>query len=271
MQIALIADSHLSARAPECVSNWHAAARAVAAADPDLTIHLGDITLDAYEHPEELSFARGMVQAWPTPMVCVPGNHDMGTASGEERLSREALGRYTAKFGPYRWCLLARGWTLIGLNAQLFGTGSDEEQAQRQWLGEQARRLHRGDRVALFLHRPLLRPFGDTSMPTGRYVDSRAAQWLLEGPLHATLRLVISGHTHQAHDFVANGVRHVWVPSSAFVIADRLQHRVGKKQVGLGWLSLDSHECEYMHLAPAGSVTYELTELPFYAQMAQHA
>jgi predicted phosphodiesterase len=73
MQIALIADSHLSARAPECVANWNAAARAVAAADPDLTIHLGDITLDACEQPEELSFARGLVQAWPTPMMCVPG------------------------------------------------------------------------------------------------------------------------------------------------------------------------------------------------------
>src|SRR5207244_2588818 len=81
-------DSHLSERAPECVSNWRAAASAVAAADPDLTIHLGDITLDGCEQPEELPFARGLVQAWPTPMVCTPGNHDMGTGSGEKRLSR---------------------------------------------------------------------------------------------------------------------------------------------------------------------------------------
>jgi len=37
MYIALIADTHLSQHAPECVANWRAAACAVAA-EPDLTI-----------------------------------------------------------------------------------------------------------------------------------------------------------------------------------------------------------------------------------------
>jgi 3',5'-cyclic AMP phosphodiesterase CpdA len=270
MQIALIADSHLSERAPECVSNWQAAARAVSAADPDLTIHLGDIALDAQEKPEDLSFARGLVQAWPTPMVCVPGNHDVGTASGEAPLSREALRRYTATFGPDRWCLTAHGWTLIGLNAQLLGTGSNEEKDQRSWLLAQARVLGARDQVALFLHRPLRRAFGDTSMPMGRYVDARAARWLLDGPLRSTLRLVVSGHTHQSHDFVVDGVRHVWLPSSAFVIADHLQHPVGQKRIGIGWLSLDARGCECVTLLPPGSVRHELTELAFYAQRALH-
>lgn len=271
MEIALIADSHLSERAPECLSNWRAAARAVAAADPDLTIHLGDITLDGCEQPDELPFARGLLQAWPTPIVCTPGNHDMGTGSGEQRLSRAALSRYTAAFGPDRWCLVAGGWTLIGLNAQLFGTDSAEEHEQREWLRGHARRLRRGDRLALFLHRPLRRPIGDASMPIGRYVHAESARWLLDGPLRGALRLVVSGHTHQAMDFVDSGVRHVWVPSSAFVMSDALQRRVGQKVVGIGWLSLSADDWDCMRLTPAGAVKHELTRLSFYRELLPHA
>ena len=271
MEIALVADSHLSERAPECVSNWRMAARTVAAADPDLTVHLGDITLDGCEQPDELQFARGLLQAWPTPIVCTPGNHDMGTASGEERLSRAALSRYTAAFGDDHWCLVAGGWTLLGVNAQLFGTGSAEERVQLEWLRGQARRLRSGNRVALFLHRPLLRPMGDVSMPIGRYVHAESARWLLDGPLRGALRLVVSGHTHQAMDFVAGGVRHVWVPSSGFVISDALQQPVGRKTVGIGWLSLSADDWDYMHLSPTGSVMHELTRRPFYRDRVSHA
>jgi 3',5'-cyclic AMP phosphodiesterase CpdA len=271
MEIALVADSHLSQRAPECVSNWGAAARAVAAADPDLTIHLGDVTLDGCHQPDELQFARGLLQAWPTPVVCTPGNHDIGTGSGEERLSRVALSRYTAAFGSDRWHLVAGGWTLIGVNAQLFGSDTAEEQVQLEWLRGHARRLRRGSRVALFLHRPLLRPNSDASMPVGRYLHAESARCLLDGPLRGALRLVVSGHTHQAMDFVANGVRHVWVPSSGFVISDALQRPVGQKTVGIGWLSLSVDDWDYMHLTPPGAVKHELTGLSCYPELVQHA
>src|SRR5262245_34373532 len=66
MDIALIADTHLSKRTPECIANFVATAHVVAAAEPDLTIHLGDITLDGQHHREELPFAAGLLQLWPT-------------------------------------------------------------------------------------------------------------------------------------------------------------------------------------------------------------
>ncbi|HEU5296118.1 MAG TPA: metallophosphoesterase family protein [Burkholderiaceae bacterium] len=99
----MIADTHLSERAPECVANWRAAARAIEAADPDLTIHLGDITLDGEHQPDDMRFAAQFVRAWPTPMYCVLGNHDMGNGSGEETLAVQALGRCISAFGPSRW------------------------------------------------------------------------------------------------------------------------------------------------------------------------
>jgi 3',5'-cyclic AMP phosphodiesterase CpdA len=266
MNIALIADSHLAERAPECVANWRAAARAVEVAEPDLTIHLGDISLDGEREPDELSFAAQFVRTWPTPMCCLLGNHDMGSGSGEESLCEQALGRCIDTFGADRWAMTVGDWALVGLNAQLLGTGTAQEKDQRDWVQRFASRLTKDDRVALFLHRPVHRHPRDVGMPGGRYVSAESARWLLTGPLQHALRVVVSGHTHQALDFVADDVRHLWVPSASFVISDALQTPVGQKTVGLGWLSLRSEEVEYMWDTPAGSKMYELTRLGFYRE-----
>jgi hypothetical protein len=54
MRIDLIAETHLSARSPERVANWHAARRAVGRLSPELTVNLGDIrctdTQDGVRH-----------------------------------------------------------------------------------------------------------------------------------------------------------------------------------------------------------------------------
>ena len=71
MRVALITDTHLSARAPECVANWHAARRA--------TERVGaELTLTAYE----------------------------------------------ALFGAGHWQVAAGRWNVVGINAQLVGSGS---------------------------------------------------------------------------------------------------------------------------------------------------
>ncbi len=85
MLIALIADTHLSPRSPECVENWHAAKRAVGRSDAALSVNLGDITLDGQTHRDELAFASRLMQEWPTEVRCVPGNHDWATAPARVR------------------------------------------------------------------------------------------------------------------------------------------------------------------------------------------
>lgn len=42
-------------------------------------------------------------------------------------------------------------------------------------------------------------------------------------------RTVVSGHAHQYRDLTGEGVRHVWVPSTAFYLPDEIQGRVGAK------------------------------------------
>ncbi len=187
MRIALIADTHLSARSPECVANWHAARRAVMRLSADLTIHLGDITLDGQTHTEELAFASRLIEQWPTEMRCVPGNHDLGDGSGERPLSVGLLDAYAKVFGADRWAVRAGNWQMLGINAQLLGSGAEQELALWRWIDDQA--SSRGSasvHTALFLHRPAWRPSSGELPRKGRYVPREAAERLLMGALQPT-------------------------------------------------------------------------------------
>ena len=264
MRIALIADSHLSPRTPECVANWHAAGRAVERLSPDLSVHLGDITLDGQTHAEELGFAAALVQRWPTAMRCLPGNHDMGDGSGEAPLDDALLASYERLFGPDHWRVEVDGWQLLGINAQLMGSGTPQEFEQWRWIEELAAASAPPTRTALFLHRPLARVRPDDPKDKGRYVAQAARERLLEGLLKPTLRLVVSGHTHQYLDAVASTVRHVWMPSSGFVISDQLQARVGEKLVGIGLLELHGDTMNFDLWCPEGMARHELSAMPAY-------
>jgi 3',5'-cyclic AMP phosphodiesterase CpdA len=266
MLIAVVADSHLSPRAPECVENWQAARRAIARHDPDLTVHLGDITLDGENHPEELSFAASCFADWPTPMRCVPGNHDMGNGSGEEPIDAGRLSAYEAVFGPDRWHVVAGEWHLFGIDAQLLGGATAQENEHWSWLEEQVSALDPHAQSVLFVHRPVVRPVASESARSGRYVVDAARDRLLEGPLRLSLRLVLSGHTHQHLDLQASGVRHVWVPSCAFVLPDDMQVRVGEKVVGIGLLELTERRARFDLLCPDGMRRHELPRLTFYSK-----
>lgn len=264
MRIALISDTHLSVRAPECVSNWHAARRAVARIDAGLSIHLGDITLDGQSDSEELAFASRLIRHWPTPLLCVPGNHDLGDGSGEVPLNAGLIGTYGDVFGAGRWAVHAGDWLLLGIDAQLLGSDSAEESAQWEWIDEQAPPDGGHRHTALFLHRPLLCKSAGDLQRRGRYVNADATRRLLGGSLQATLRLVVSGHMHQYRDILVDGVRHVWMPSTGFVLPDEMQARLGEKVVGVGLLELKENEACFDLWCPNGMVRYEVDDLHFF-------
>lgn len=271
MRIALIADTHLSARSPECVANWHAAQRAVGQLGADLTVNLGDITLDGQTHADELAFASRLMQQWPTEMRCVPGNHDLGDGSGESPLDERLLGAYREIFGPDHWALRADDWKLLGINAQLLGTDSAQEAALWEWIAEQAGPAPGHAHTALFLHRPMLRPRAGELKRKGRYVSHAATARLLEGPLQATLRLVVSGHTHQYIDATVDGVRHLWMPSTAFILPDEMQTRIGEKLVGIGLLDLSEAAARFDLWCPDGMMRHDVSTLRFFKATAEDA
>jgi hypothetical protein len=42
----------------------------------NLTLHLGDITVNGQTHGDELALASRLIRRWSTKMRCVPGNPD---------------------------------------------------------------------------------------------------------------------------------------------------------------------------------------------------
>src|SRR6202008_3777185 len=135
-RIALLSDSHLAETAPAFAANWYAARDYVARAAADLTIHLGDVTVDGFRRRADLDYAARLSQGWPTPLRFLPGNHDIGDnppgpgVEIKEPLDLERLAQDRDAFGPDRWYIDAEGWRLIGLNAQLFGTDTAAEAEQ---------------------------------------------------------------------------------------------------------------------------------------------
>src|SRR5262249_34840648 len=142
MRIAVVADSHLAPNAHAFNRNWGAVADFVRASDIDVTVHLGDVTVDGLADAEQFGYVRRMTFAWPTPMRYLPGNHDIGDnppgpgVAPEHALDPGRLSDFRAALGPDYWVFAADGWRVIGLDAQLFGSDSAAETAQWAWLSD---------------------------------------------------------------------------------------------------------------------------------------
>ena len=242
-RVLVVSDSHLSPRTPEAHEHWDAVLAQVDADPPDLVVHAGDVSTDGALRPADLADARARLDEIPVPLLALPGNHDVGDGAAWSNGTDEAVvtpatvGRFRAEVGPDRGAALVGAWRLIGLDAQVMGSGEVVEDEQWLWLADELGRVPSGSPVALVLHKPLVPPPGERDTPH-RYVPVPARQRLLAAVAGVDLRLVVSGHIHQAFDHWQGGIRHVWAPSCWGVLPDRIQRAVGAKRVGAVALAL---------------------------------
>jgi hypothetical protein len=75
------------------------------------------------------------------------------------------------------------------------------------------------------------------------------------------LQLVASGHVHQRRDFTYSHVRHVWAPSTGFIIADARQELIGIKEVGLVEYRFQPDGFEVRHVRAPGQIDVDLDSL----------
>jgi 3',5'-cyclic AMP phosphodiesterase CpdA len=264
-----ISDPHLTPRHAPLTANFERVSAHIDAVRPDLVINSGDLAFDAPTSPDDLAFARRLHDALPVPCRYLPGNHDVGDNPTEfgpqppHPVSEAGCRSFTRTFGDDRWRFEAAGWSFIGLNSLLMQSGLAAEDAQLDWLAAQLAAT-RGRPVALFLHKPL---FLDTpedpelQASAIRYIPPPARRRLMPILATADLRLVASGHVHQRRDFTFRGIRHVWAPSSGFIISDRQQERIGLKEVGLVDYRFRPDSFEVRHIRAPGQVDIDLDEL----------
>ncbi|MDB5968975.1 MAG: hypothetical protein JWQ90_1425 [Hydrocarboniphaga sp.] len=251
MNIVLLSDTHLSPRGPSLNANFVCAWRWIAAQQPDLVVHLGDVSADGEHDASELAHAAAMLDGLTMPLRLLPGNHDVGDAP-----TPAAMQAWQTAFGEDCWLIDAGRWRLLGLNAQLLGLGDVQEHRQWRWL-DAALGDHQGP-LGLLLHKPLLRIGAPSG---GRYVDASAAERLQARLRRHDLRFVASGHTHQSLSCVDAGIEHRWVPSTAFVIPDAMQEHIGDKRVGVTSLQLSDSAHRFGIIEPPGLIAHSLLDL----------
>jgi 3',5'-cyclic AMP phosphodiesterase CpdA len=236
MRMILVSDTHLSPSAPDAQANWEAVLRYVAAADPDLVIHLGDLTQDGAHNSDDLHHGRRQLDRLPVAWQAVPGNHDIGDnpwpgAPDGSAVDAGRRQRWLDIIGTDHWSLTTEGWTLLAINAQLLGSGLEAEARQWSWLEEQASERGDNQQIALLTHKPVASTTAEmASSPPYRFLPApgrdRLAD-LLRAPL------VISGHVHQSRLLHLDGTDHLWAPTTWAVLPEEVQPTMGTKRCGI--------------------------------------
>jgi 3',5'-cyclic AMP phosphodiesterase CpdA len=259
-RIVVLSDIHLSPTHGFFWENWCLARDFANAAKGDAVIVNGDLAINGPESDAEIAFAATALAKLRAPVMALPGNHDVGDEppgqDPDQIIDTARLARWDKSFASDRWALDAGGWRLVGVNAQLFGSGLEREHTQGQWLDEQLSAA--GRPTALFLHKPLFleSPTDDGVTPSCMVPSARVR--LLDRLNRSDVRLIVSGHLHEHRDRTIGGQRHLWVPAVAFAGA---QPRGGDGSCGLTVLDFSPTDVEVTIERPSGLVSHDLAAI----------
>ena len=240
-RIVQVSDIHLSAAHDYHRDNWRKVEAWIVREVPDLVVVNGDIVLEDPDAEADHAFARDMLSRLPVPCRILPGNHDIGDnvlfGKMEKRVNDERRARFLRYFGEERWAFDAGGWRFLGLNSQLFGSGGQPAEAEQwHWLEDELQR-RAGTPCALFTHKPLFLDHpsdADPDDPTllQSCLDRASRTRLLALCQRHGVRLVSTGHKHQARAFSLDGIYHIWAPSTACVNGRPDALHWGTREVG---------------------------------------
>jgi 3',5'-cyclic AMP phosphodiesterase CpdA len=264
-----ISDTHLGRRLSQLTHNFHQVGEYIDAKRPDLVINSGDLSFDGPTNRDDLEFAKTLHDALPVDCRYLPGNHDVGDnptqigPSPPQPVTEQSLVVYLSIFGEDRWRFEAAGWCFIGLNSLVMNTGLASDAEQFDWLASQLSSAN-GKPLALFLHKPLYLNAPDDpelAATSIRYVPMPARSRLVEMFGAVDLRLVASGHVHQRRDFTFGHIRHIWAPSTGFVIPDAKQEVIGTKEIGLVEYRFQPDGFEVRHVRAPAPIDVDLESL----------
>ena len=235
MRFAILTDTHIRSPKGDLSSpfpvNEKANARAeyavamLKAANPDFTIHLGDVIHPLPHMPsaaDAIAEAKRILQPLIADMKFVPGNHDIGDKPSKLMpagpVEASGIAAYEKLIGPQYQTLQHDELQVFSINSSLINSGSQHEREQRQWLETQ---LHesRATVKILFSHYP---PFICSPTEADHY-DNYAEPgrgWLLELAAASGVDAIFSGHVHHFFYNRYKGMPLYCLPATSFTRQD---------------------------------------------------
>ncbi|MBT8087240.1 MAG: metallophosphoesterase [Gammaproteobacteria bacterium] len=235
-----ITDPHLFAR-PDGELRGTATAASLARVlghyqDSDWQAERALITGDIIHDDSEVAYRRFRDALLPLDMRmhCLPGNHDV-----------RALMLEVCREPPFTYCATEEigNWLIIALDSCVSGTaGGSVAEAELQRLTD-AVAGSSADHVLVCLHHPPVK-MGSAWLDSVGLAN--AEEFLRHVEALGRVRLVVSGHVHQAFDEVRNGIRIITTPSTCSQFLPRSDvFAVDNRPPGYRRLTLDTEgNCE---------------------------
>lgn len=218
-RLAILSDTHLAAEQAEYCDSFVTVRAAINAAAPDLVLHAGDVSSHGLLKPEQLVFARSAMDTLNAPVLCVPGNRDIGDHPRYKNPKRDMTAaryhQYADAFGADHWSEDVGVWRLIGLNSLIMDTGTPEAIAQKVWLKHRIAEAA-GRPIGVIMHKPLFIDAPGAPFKAPLAVPAASCERLMALFAGGDLKWIVSGHLHQTRTTRHDGVEHVWAPSTAF-------------------------------------------------------
>lgn len=217
MRIVQISDTHVSARGG---TPWENLERVVEHVNrrirPDLVVHTGDLVALDPDLEADRAAVRELLSGLQMPWRVIPGNHDVGDVGNRPWMglgvTASRIAAYRESWGPDQWVEAFDGWTVVGVDSQLLGTGLLEE--EQQW--DRLKRIAGGGHpVLLFSHVPPLP--NQEGLPEGAVLDDTQRDRLLDLFAGRCLRGIGAGHLHIYAQERRDPFTMVWAPSTAIV------------------------------------------------------
>lgn len=217
MRVVQISDTHVSARGGVPRDNLgrvidHVNDRL----GPDLVVVSGDLVALDPDEAADRTAAHEVLGSLRAPVRVIPGNHDVGDVGERPWMGLGVTASRVAAFrdvwGADRWAHAVDGWTVVGINSQVLGSGLPDEDEQWRWLADVA--AEGSGPVLLFSHVPPLEL--EPGLPAGTTLGAASRERVL-GTLGDRLRAIGAGHLHTYRQERRHGVEVVWGPATAMI------------------------------------------------------